>query len=65
MAFFNPEGLLETHHVEHGLLVTGTDHHLLHLGALESLRRTKRRVYIHYTLKHQSMRHGVAVRRFA
>ena len=65
MAFYNPEGLLSAHAVEHNMLVHGTEHLPPHLSALAALRRAKRRIYIHYTLKHQSVRHGIAVRQFA
>ena len=70
MSVYDPEGLLAAHAVEHVVLEhaahdrpSGT--HPLHLGVVASARRAKRRIYIHYTLRHQSLRHGVVARRYA
>jgi len=68
MTVYDPEGLLHIHAHEHRLLERAAHArhtHPLHLGALESLRRAKRRMYIHYTLRHQAIRHGIAARSYA
>ena len=70
MFTYDPEGLLRVHTAEHVPLEhaaherpSGT--HPLHLGLVDSARRAKRRTYIHYTLRHQALRHGVVARRYA
>jgi hypothetical protein len=68
MTVYDPEGLLHVHAQEHRLLERAAyahPTHPLHLGVLESVRRAKRRSYIHYTLRRQAVRHGVAMRRYA
>ena len=70
MFTYDPEGLLRVHTAEHVALERtayerpgGT--HPLHLGLVDSARRAKRRMYIHYTLRHQALRHGVVAPRGA
>jgi len=70
MSVYDPEGLLRVHTADHVSLEhvahdrpSGT--HPLHLGLVESARRAKRRMYIHHTLRHQALRHGVVARRYA
>jgi len=70
MFTYDPEGLLRVHATEHVALehagyqrLSGT--HPIHLSAVGSVRRAKRRMYIHYTLRHQALRHGIAARRYA
>lgn len=70
MTVYDPEGLLSVHAVTHtefarAAYARHAVTHPLHLGVVESARRAKRRMYIHYRLRHQAIRHGVALRAYA
>ena len=70
MTVYDTDGLLKVHTVTSTHLVRAAQVHLhgshpVHMGRLEAVKRAKRRMYIHYVLRHQAVRHGVLVRRYA
>ena len=70
MTVYDTDGLLKVHNVTSTHLVSAAQvrlhgNHPVHLRRLEAVKRTKRRIYIHYVLRHQATRHGMLVRSYA